>query len=290
MGAAVSAEPLIANRSLRVARDGEAPPDFLPRLRFRPRSGDGRPAAWIEDPATAVLLPVPLDDEAAPVVEALEPGRPPRALIAPPLRSALQAASILVGRDFETTRRAAWKGAAGRARAAFRRHGCATLPPLLPSPFVAALAAHIRGRIAGGGIKLGDRQCPRRYALHNDRLARFIHHQLTPAVSAVAGEPLKPSYVYMASYVEGAELHRHRDRAQCEVSVSFLVDFTAGAPPWPLKLDTRAGTVAVEQRPGDALLYRGCDLPHYRDPLPAGCTSTSLFLHYVPVAFAGDLR
>ncbi|HEV2719829.1 MAG TPA: hypothetical protein VG323_07395 [Thermoanaerobaculia bacterium] len=276
---------LIANRSLRV---GEMPPDFLPRLRFRPHFE--MKTAWLDDPATAVLTPVPLDDAAAAVVAALEPGRALRVPVAPRLLATLRDASILVPRGFANARLAAWRRGAAAARARFRRQGYAILPPLLPPAFVSAMAAHLRGLIAGGGVTLGDRQCPLRYAVYNDRLARFVHHQLTRAISEIAGQPLKPSYVYMASYVAGAELRRHRDREQCEVSVSFLVDFTPGAPAWPLKLDTRGGTVAVEQRPGDALLYRGCELPHYRDALPEGCTSTSLFLHYVPVAFAGDLR
>lgn len=287
-GGDTSAGPLIANRSLRVAPRGEVPADLLPRARFRRGLDGARPTAWIEDPATAALLPVWLDDDAAAAVKTLEPGRAPRGRIDPPLRAALHAASILVRPDFEATRRAAWRRSAAAAARAFRRRGYAVLPPLLPPPFVAALAGYARGLISAE-TPMGDPQCALRYAFHNDRMARFVHHQLVHAVAAVAGEPLKPSYVYLASYRPGAVLPRHRDRAQCEVSVSFLIDFTAGAPPWPLRLDTADGPVAVEQQPGDALLYRGCELPHWREALPAGCTSTSLFLHYVPVAFAGIL-
>jgi len=40
---------------------------------------------------------------------------------------------------------------------------------------------------------------------------------------------------------------------------------------------------------GDAVIYKGCELVHYRYPLADGCASTSLFMHYVPVDFGGDL-
>jgi len=56
-----------------------------------------------------------------------------------------------------------------------------------------------------------------------------------------------------------------------------------------LHLETSRGPVRVEQALGDALLYRGCELPHYRDPLPDGQISTSIFLHYVRADFLGSL-
>jgi hypothetical protein len=37
------------------------------------------------------------------------------------------------------------------------------------------------------------------------------------------------------------------------------------------------------------LLYRGRELPHFRDVLPAGHSSTSIFFHYVREGFAGTL-
>jgi hypothetical protein len=39
---------------------------------------------------------------------------------------------------------------------------------------------------------------------------------------------------------------------------------------------------------GDALLYRGRELVHYRNPLPEGHHSSSIFLHYVRENFTGD--
>jgi len=37
------------------------------------------------------------------------------------------------------------------------------------------------------------------------------------------------------------------------------------------------------------LLYRGTQVPHYRDALGQGRTSTSIFFHYVPADFVGPL-
>lgn len=111
-------------------------------------------------------------------------------------------------------------------------------------------------------------------------------------MSAIAGEAIKPSYVYLASYLGGADLKKHTDREQCEFSISLCLDFSPEpqlATSWPIRLDTSAGTVTLYQALGDGLLYRGTKLPHYRDVLAEGHTSTSIFFHYVAENFAGRL-
>jgi hypothetical protein len=161
-------------------------------------------------------------------------------------------------------------------------------------PFhVAELRRYYRYLIRTGRIRLGDGQSPRRYVAYNEPVARFFHHQIAAMLSAVAGEPLKPSYVYMASYLSGAELRKHTDREQCEFSVTLCLDFSPEPEletPWPIRLDTPGATVTVHQALGDGLAYRGTRLPHYRRLLGEGQTSTSIFFHYVPVDFAGSLN
>jgi hypothetical protein len=139
---------------------------------------------------------------------------------------------------------------------------------------------------------LGDGQVGRRYASGDETVARYVHKQLARAVGDIAGATIKPSYAYFVSYLSGAALERHTDRAQCEYSLTLLIDSTPEPieqSPWPIKLVTSCGTVGVWQYLGEALLYRGRRLPHYRDRLPTGCTSTSLLLHYVDKGFAGPL-
>ena len=113
------------------------------------------------------------------------------------------------------------------------------------------------------------------------------------AVSAIVGEPVKPSYVYFASYLSGAQLKKHTDRAQCEFSVTLCLDFSPEpelASPWPIRLATSDGSVAVYQALGDGLVYRGTKVPHYRHVLGEGQTLTSIFFHYVPENFNGVLE
>ena len=72
----------------------------------------------------------------------------------------------------------------------------------------------------------------------------------------------------------------------------MLIDYSPepdAESPWPLWLDAKHGPIAIHQRLGDTLIYRGRELPHYRHQLPAGHTSTHLFFHYVPADFTGSL-
>ena len=178
------------------------------------------------------------------------------------------------------------------AAALFQKKGYALLSGLIHPFHVAALRRYYRYQIRSGAIQLGDGQSPLRYRAHNEPVARFFHHQIAATLSAVAGEPLKPSYVYLASYLAGAELKKHLDREQCEFSITFCLDFSPEpelAAPWPISLDTPAGTVTVYQALGDGLAYRGTRLPHYRSKLGQGHTSTSIFFHYVRQGFSGSL-
>jgi hypothetical protein len=172
------------------------------------------------------------------------------------------------------------------------RLGYAPLAGLIHPFHLGALRQYFRTLIRRGRLRLGDRQSPRRFAAHNESVSRFFHHQLAGAVSDVVGAPVKPSYVYLAGYQRGAELPKHTDRAQCEFSLTLLVDYTPepeAAAPWPLHLDTPDGRTTVYQALGDALLYRGRQLPHYRTLIPDGQTSTSLFFHYVAADFDGPV-
>jgi hypothetical protein len=249
--------------------------------------------AWVPGSAGGSLLPFWLGPEYETVLRGLRPEEPVPASVAPAVRAILSAANILVdGGGAADSPDHKNEEMLGRAAALFRAKAYTPLRNLLHPFHVAALRRYYRHQIRTGAIALGDRQSARRYAAHNEPVARFFHHQIAPLLSAVAGEPLKTSYVYFASYLSGAELKKHTDREQCEFSLTFCLDFSPEpdlATPWPISLDTSRGAVTVYQALGDGLAYRGTRLPHYRAPLPAGQTSTSIFFHYVREDFAGSL-
>jgi len=174
----------------------------------------------------------------------------------------------------------------------FKDKGYAPVGQMIHPFHISALRRYYRYLIRTGGLPLGDAQSSRRYVAHNESVARFFHHQLASTVSAIVGEPVKPSYVYLASYQGGAQLEKHTDREQCEFSVTLCLDYSPEPrreTPWPIHLHTTSGRVTVFQAIGDGLVYRGRELPHARDPLPPDHTSTSIFFHYVRENFSGSL-
>jgi len=248
--------------------------------------------AWVPDDATGNLVPFWLGPELEAAVKQMKPGEAVRAGLRPQIKSVLHAAQIVRSPCDSERRRQRGKYAVEQAASSFRVKGYAPIRDLIHPFHIAALRRYYRYRIRTGAIRLGDRQSARRYAAYNEPVARFFHRQIAKALSAVAGERLKPSYVYLASYLSGAELLKHTDRPQCEFSVTLCLDFSpepALETRWPIEMDTPGGTVKVYQALGDGLAYRGTRLPHYRGVLEDGQTSTSIFFHYVPENFTGSL-
>lgn len=173
----------------------------------------------------------------------------------------------------------------------FRDRGYAPISGLIHPLHLASLRRHFRKLIRLGRLKRGDSQSDR-YVAHNESVARTFHHWLTQPISAIVGEAIKPSYVYSASYQSGASLQKHTDREQCEFSLTFCLDYSPEPylhTPWPLHLHSGSSLVSVFQAVGDGLVYRGRIIPHSRDTLPRGHTSSSIFFHYVSQEFQGTL-
>lgn len=243
--------------------------------------------AWVPD-SRGGMLPFWLGAKLETFVRNLRPMEPvPPSL--PPIERALLAAAGILRPEAENAQS---DQALNKAAVEFQKKGYTPLRSLIHPFHVAALRRYYRNRIRCGAIPLGDRQSSRRYAAYNEPVARYFHHQISSTLTQVAGENLKPSYVYLASYVSGAELKKHIDRAQCEFSVTFCLDYSpepALATPWPIRLDAPDGVVTVYQALGDGLAYRGTQLPHYRTTLGENQTSTSIFFHYVRSDFEGSL-
>jgi hypothetical protein len=248
---------------------------------------------WLQDPASDALQPYWIGPELSQILSDLRPGDPAPRNLSPQTRRTLILANLLVTDDYASYRRQQWTEIVSAAGAQFRKHGYAAVGRLIHPFHISALRRYYRHQLRTGKLRLGDSQSPQRYIAYNDPVARFFHQQLTSTIAAFAGEPVKPSYVYLAAYQPGAILARHVDREQCEFSITLCLDYSpepGAATPWPIHLQKNDGIVTVFQAIGDALLYRGCQLPHWRNPLPHGHTSASIFFHYVREDFAGSLE
>lgn len=246
---------------------------------------------WIDDPVTGKQTPFWAGPWFQSRIADLSPGE-----LAPALsshhRSVLLAAGVLMEPGKESRRGAEWNQLILHAAQKFRVNGFVPLTGLIHPFHIGSLRKYYRHLIRTGGMTLGDSGSPRRFVAYNESVARFFHRQLTRVVSAVAGVRVKPSFAYVGSYQSGADLSAHIDRLQCEYAITLLIDYTpepVDQSPWPFYLETSKGTVAIWQGIGDALLYRGRELIHYRKQLAEGRTSTSIFFYYVDQRFVGSL-
>jgi hypothetical protein len=287
-----SAEPLFLNPECFVLRGGQVPDELEAHRDLLGNFYWQGTVAWVRDAATGALNPFWLGPRTEAVVAKLRGGERAPVAVEADVRALLAGAGILIPEGYRERRLAEWAEVVRKGARHFREHGYVPLGRLIHPFNLAGLRRYYRHAIRCGAIRLGDEQSSRRYFVHNESVARFFHHQLANAVGAIAGEAVKPSYVYFGSYLSGAELKKHTDREQCEFSVTLCLDFSPEpdlATSWPIRLDTAEGPVKVYQALGDGLVYRGPRVPHYRHVLAEGYTSTSIFFHYVAEDFAGSL-
>jgi hypothetical protein len=283
----LSDRPLFLNPDCFFTRGGELPA-AVPNAGF-PAEGE---MLWIKDPGSAALQPFWLGHDFSAILWGAQRCDPAPSKLSPQARRTLVMANVLVPDGYASHRRQQWIEIVSVTAPRFQSQGYAPVGRLIHPFHIAALRRYYRHQLRTGKLRLGDGQSPLRYISYNDSVARFFHQQLVEAVTAFAGEPVKPSYVYLASYQPGAILEKHTDREQCDFSVTLCLDYAPeprNATPWPLHVHKTSGKVTVFQAIGDALLYRGCQLPHSREALPEGHTSTSIFFHYVREGFTGSL-
>lgn len=255
----------------------------------------GGPALWIGDalPQPRWLAALTADELAA--VAALTPASiVPADALSSRVHRALVALGALQATD--ATSASASDDALARFAAHrddYARAGYAIARDFLPADEHAALRRYYRALLDRGLLPLGDRQNAARYSAYNDPVGRFLHARLAPAMSAVVGQPVVPSFSYFFSYLPGAALEPHRDRPQAEFSITLQIDHVlpdgsapTGPTGWPLCFDLDDRTANADLGLGDAVLYHGRALTHHRPTLAADQTSSVLVLEYVPHDFA----
>jgi hypothetical protein len=143
-----------------------------------------------------------------------------------------------------------------------------------------------------------DEQIPNTYSHYADIAMETLLLKCQPKMEEVTGLKLYPSYSYARIYKKGDELKRHKDRFSCEISTTMNL----GGDDWPIFLnpDHKAGYVygphfgehniqrysptkdkgiKINLKPGDMLVYSGCELEHWREKFK-GKECVQVFLHY----------
>ena len=137
-----------------------------------------------------------------------------------------------------------------------------------------------------------DPQVPGVYSHYADIAMETLLTTVLPIMEKKIKLKLIPTYSYARIYEKGADLLRHKDRNSCEISTTLNL----GGDPWPIYIDptgennvideyksiVKPGAhigVEVNLKPGDMLIYSGCELEHWRKPFE-GNLCGQVFLHY----------
>ena len=137
---------------------------------------------------------------------------------------------------------------------------------------------------------------------------RSIHSDIRLKLEKILGKKLYNTYYYDRFYFPGQALTKHADRDSCEISVTTHIS-TNLKEPWPIWIKTpdtyadKKKTIiskkgedhSVVLSAGDGMIYKGCERPHWRDPMPTehkrtwygkkteknGLYYHQIFFHYV---------
>ena len=136
-----------------------------------------------------------------------------------------------------------------------------------------------------------DDQIPNTYSHYADIAMETLMLKCQPAMEKATALKLYPAYTYARIYKKGDVLKRHKDRFSCEISTTMNL----GGDDWPLYLEPDASKgrevpgegyksentqgMRVDLKPGDMLVYRGCELEHWRNKFK-GKECIQVFLHY----------
>lgn len=113
-----------------------------------------------------------------------------------------------------------------------------------------------------------------------DPLVEVLLKQCLPAIEQHTGLLLEPTYSFSRVYQEGEELLPHTDRPSCEISATINVACTGDIWPIWMQYEDR-DPVKCMLEPGDAVIYKGCEVTHWRRKLPKGHINVQFMLHYV---------
>jgi hypothetical protein len=109
-----------------------------------------------------------------------------------------------------------------------------------------------------------------------------IHYEVKNKLEIIMAEKLYPTYYFDRFYFPHTKMTKHVDREACEISVSLNISQNLPNP-WALWFDMGNEVLDCYTKPGDGVLYRGMEVPHWRDRMEGNKNSYchQIFLHYV---------
>lgn len=104
--------------------------------------------------------------------------------------------------------------------------------------------------------------------------------KLWKRIEEETGLELCPTYSFIRYYSKGMNLDKHKDRPSCEISATVCLTYDSSEL-WPIcAKDINGNDAELKLDKGDMMIYRGCDIEHWRNKLKDGWW-LQVFIHFV---------
>ena len=168
------------------------------------------------------------------------------------------------------------------AKTIFEKQGYALVKNFLPPDVAKFLSDYLKVRSEikiANGDQTNDDQIPDASCIFSQEpVLETLYLQYTEKMKQVTGLDVLPTYIYARIYQNGNELRPHKDRPSCEISATIKLDESEEYT-WPICVEEGSFELDV----GDAVIYRGCDVLHWRNKCVASedYFLSQMFMHFV---------
>jgi len=161
----------------------------------------------------------------------------------------------------------------------FQQKSCVLVKGFLNPQFVQTVSRYMEYAVKGETYT-HPKNGWSKYARYADPLMETILYNSKEEVENITGISLDPTYSFSRVYVKNDSMPKHVDRPSCEISLTVNVA-TVGAS-WPIWMQVPGQEpVSMTLEPGDAVVYKGCEVQHWREPAVNTEIMAQFMLHYV---------
>ena len=111
-----------------------------------------------------------------------------------------------------------------------------------------------------------EKQVPGSLSRYNYTKYSVYHEKIKNKIETIIQKKLYQTYFFDRFYFYDQKLKKHIDRDACEISLTFFISSNPVNYEWPFFIKSAKGSVEkIIMKPGDAVLYKGCERPHWRE-------------------------
>ena len=162
----------------------------------------------------------------------------------------------------------------------FEKNSCILVKGFIDPQGIQTISRYMEYALKQNEMERSENHTAISYARYADPLIETVLRNSLEHMEEITGKKLYPTYSFSRVYLKGDFLKPHVDRPSCEVSVTVHVA-TIGEP-WPIWMKVRGQEpVKMVLEPGDAVVYKGCEVTHWRDVADKTEVNAQFMLHYV---------